>query len=129
MARNARLKKTKRIRFDASMLFVGLCSLLGGYLVFTSYAAQHPNTTQPGVVSLGALPKNGIYYRFAFSDQLKYCFDAPQKYARFIIYDNQVLRESFRLDQGCALPKKSYKNPVISITGVSADSQLVITNQ
>ena len=129
MAKNKRLKKNQRVRFDASMLFVGLCSLVGGYLVFTSYAGHRVNTTKPGVVAIDTLPKNGIYYRFPVKKGLQYCFDSPQKYARFVIYDQKILRESFRLDEGCAVPKKDYKNPVISITGISASSQLSIQEQ
>lgn len=129
MVKNKHIRQTKKPRKDSSLLFILACSLLGGYLVFTSFAAQKPNTTKPGVISINALPKNGIYYRFPLSNQVRYCFESPQQFARFKIYDGQTLKESYDLTDACIIPKQNYNNPVISITGVSANSQLTIVKR
>jgi hypothetical protein len=129
MRKNNQLRSKSRIRTDKSMLIVGLFSLAGGWFVFTSYAAQKPATTKPGVVSLQSLPKKGVYYKFSLNSKLKYCFEDPQQHAKLTVYSSKELLAQFNIESGCFSPKQSYSNAIISITGVRTDSKLKITNK
>ena len=129
MAKNKQLKQTKQLKFDKMMISVGLFSILGGFMVFKSYAGRRVNTTKPGSVSVSAINKTGIFYNMSFDSKLKYCFKSPQARARVVIYSAGSLSESHDISKGCFVPNKSYNGVRTMVTGVSVDSQLVISKQ
>lgn len=131
MAKNKQLKQVRQMKFDKIMLLVGIVSVFGGFLVFTSYAARKVNTVVPGVVSVNSLPKSGVFYEFSLEKSLEYCFGAPdpQERAKVEIYNNKKLVATHDISEGCFSPKKSYETPVLTISGVSQESSLKISKQ
>ena len=129
MAKNKQLKQAKQLKFDKMMIGVGIVSMLGGFLVFRGYAAQKIDTSKPQSISMSALKKQGIYYDLSFSKDLKYCFDSVQPRSKVTIYSEDSLSETHDISKGCFKPEKSYKSARTLITGVSANSQLLITKQ
>lgn len=108
------------------MLVVSLFAMLGGFLVYGTYARQKPNTTKPGVISVSSLPKNGVFYQFSLSDTLKYCFEDPQEFAKIQIYTEGRLQEASSIEKRCFSPANSYENATVLITGIARESQLEI---
>jgi len=129
MAKNRQLKQSNQLKFDKMMISVGIISLLGGFMVFRSYAAQKSDTSKPGTVNISSINKTGIFYNMSYRNDLKYCFKSPQARAKIAIYSDGSLSESHDISKGCFIPNKSYDSARTMITGVSADSQLVVSKQ
>lgn len=132
MAKSKVLKANKRIKTDKFLLQVGIVALVGGFLVYGSYAyqARGSGTSKPGEYRLENIKRQGAFYQMSFAEGLKYCFGEFQERARVSVYGDFELQNSYVLDEnGCFVAKENANDARTTITGVGRDSVLKVTKQ
>lgn len=123
MSKNLQLKQTRQLHFDKMMLLVGAVSLVGGLLVFRSYALQKPDTTKAGSVELRKLTDdNDSSYVIDIIKNTNYCFSRAN--------DDATVRISgadpITLYNACFRLQRDVSGASVVTTGVDPTSQLLI---
>ncbi len=125
MPKNRQLKASKRLRFDKTMLAIGLISICGGLLVYGSYAFSRVDTTLPGNIKLARLSKDSLGYEIDIKKGLEYCFSVPLNSQEADIVVKSTLT-SQKLVGGCFTATSSADSARINLQVIDESGYLLI---
>lgn len=100
--------KTRNNNKDILMLSISIFAIIGGTIVFRSFAAKNTDTTNPGTVIISNLEKDSNNsVSFAVKKNLTYCLDTRMD----IRNDNLLVALTYdnTLNKYCFTPKKDSK--------------------
>lgn len=120
------LKQMKRLHYDRLMITIGVFSLLGGFLVLSSFAFRNPNTTEPGVVEISKLSNENGVYTLDIQKDLKYCFQQNGEKAEVVFYSSEG-DSTILLENGCFNSFESVNGARIGLKNVDLNAPMIIT--